>query len=172
MQKTFSSKIGYLPKLKLHHLTVSDDTLKIFAEEGDKSIYNQRFIIAVSSSITWRGGTVSLGNNSAYITFSKERMKQLDVHLDDTITFTLEKDTSKYGFEVPIEFEEVLRQDPHAKQRFERIRMGLQRAVIYQIIQYKSEAKRIEKSIFFLENLKISPEGETTMRHILGKDLP
>ena len=156
----------------MHHITVTDDVLREFAEEGAKSIYNQRFNVTVNGSISWKGGTVSLGNNSAYIAFSKQRMKKLGVHLGDTVEVTLEKDNSKYGFDVPEEFEEVLRQDPEAKQQFEELRMGIQRAVIYLVIQYKSSEKRIEKSLFFLENLKKSPRGKTTMRHILGKDLP
>jgi hypothetical protein len=50
--------------------------------------------------------------------------------------------------------------------------MGFQRNIIYMIIQYKTSEKRIEKSLFFLENLKKSIEEETTMRNILGKELP
>lgn len=172
MQKTFTSKIDHLPKLKMHHITVEDTILEEFATEADASIYNQRFIVTVNGKVTWRGGTVSLGNNSAYIAFSKARMKELDVHLGDTVEVSLEKDTSKYGFDVPEEFEEVLRQDPEAKRRFEALRMGIQRAVIYIVLQLKSSEKRIEKSFFLMDNLKRSPEGATTMRHILGKDLP
>ena len=99
-------------------------------------------------------------------------MKELNVHAGDTVEVNLIKDNSKYGFEVPEEFEEVLRQDPEAKQQFEVLRLGLQRAIIYLVIQYKTSEKRIEKSLFFIENLKKSQNGETTMRHILGKDLP
>ena len=88
MQKTFDSKIDYLPKLKLHHVTVSNKILKEFAGEEAKSIYNQRFIITINNEITWRGGTVSLGNNTAYITLSKERMKSLGAHLGDTVQIT------------------------------------------------------------------------------------
>ena len=172
MQKTFDSKIDYLPKLKLHHVTVSNKILKEFAGEEAKSIYNQRFIITINNEITWRGETVSLGNNTAYITLSKERMKSLGAHLGDTVQITLELDKSKYGFDVPEEFEELLRQDDQANALFHALRMGLQRAIIYRVIQYKSSDKRLEKSLFFLENLKKSPKGETTMRHIIGKDLP
>jgi hypothetical protein len=50
--------------------------------------------------------------------------------------------------------------------------MGFQRGIIYLVIQIKSSDKKIEKSIFFLENLKRTPKGDETMRHILGKDLP
>lgn len=156
----------------MHHITVTDEILKAFASDQDKSIYNQRFIVTINGKETWRGGTVSLGDHSAYITFSGERMKALGVVEGDSVDVTLKKDTSKYGFDVPEEFTELLNQDSEARRRFDNLTMGLQRAIIYRIIQYKSSEKRIEKSIFFLENLKRSIEGETNMRHIIGKDLP
>jgi uncharacterized protein YdeI (YjbR/CyaY-like superfamily) len=84
----------------------------------------------------------------------------------------LEKDTSEYGFIVPEEFEEVLRQDDHASAVFLALPKGTRRAIIYLVLQIKSSDKRIEKSIFFLDNLKKAPVGKLTMRHILGKDLP
>jgi antitoxin component of MazEF toxin-antitoxin module len=170
MTQSFTSKVDYLEKLKLHHLTVSDEVLTSTDDGSSKSIYNQRFIITVNNAVTWRGGTVALGNQSAYITISKERMKQLDVHVGDEVKVTIEKDQSKYGFEVPEEFEEVLRQDEDAKKRFDQLRMGLQRAIIYLVIQYKTVDKRIEKSMFFMENLKNAPIGNENMRHILGKE--
>ncbi|HIP32236.1 MAG TPA: hypothetical protein EYG86_05705, partial [Crocinitomicaceae bacterium] len=75
----------------------------------------------------------------------------------------------KYGFDVPEEFEELLRQDDIARERFESLSMGKRRSIIYLILQVKSSQKRIEKSIFLLENLKRAPVGKETMRHVLGK---
>lgn len=49
---------------------------------------------------------------------------------------------------------------------------GKRRAIIYLVIQLKSSEKRIDKSLFFIENLKRAPIGKETMRHALGKDLP
>ena len=155
----------------MSYISVSDDVLQEFMEEGDQLLYNQRFNVTVNDQITWQGGTVSLGNNTAYITFSKARMKKIGVGLGDTVTVHLEKNRSEYGFEVPEEFEEVLRQDRFANERFNALTKGTRRAVIYIVLQLKSSQKRIEKSIFLMENLKRAPE-KATMRHILGKDLP
>ena len=155
----------------MSYISVSDDVLQEFMEEGDQLLYNQRFNVTVNDQITWQGGTVSLGNNTAYITFSKARMKKIGVGLGDTVTAHLEKNRSEYGFEVPEEFEEVLRQDRFANERFNALTKGTRRAVIYIVLQLKSSQKRIEKSIFLMENLKRAPE-KATMRHILGKDLP
>lgn len=172
MKIVFQSKIELLDKLKLHHITVTEEQLLKFKKEGEVgSIYNQRFIITVND-VSWQGGTVSLGNNSAYITFSKARMKEAGVIPGDVVSVELELDTSKYGFEVPEEFEEVLKQDDKARCRFESLTLGKQRAIIYIVVQLKSSQKRIEKSLFLMENLKRAPKDNITMRHVLGKDLP
>jgi len=173
MKPKFKSKIEYLDKLKMHHIIVTDTILNTHKTANDKgSLYNQRFKITVNDTVTWQGGSVSLGNNTAYIALSKARMKELDVLLGDEVEVYLERDHSKYGFDVPEEFTEVLNQDPEGKERFESMTMGKQRAIIYLVIQIKSSQKKIEKTIFFLENLKRAPKGEETMRHVLGKDLP
>ena len=172
MKYAFTSKIELLEKLKLRHITVSKEILeKFWTEDDNGSLYNQRFIITLNDTIQWQAGSVSLGNNTAYITVSTERMKQLQVDLLDTVNVELERDFSEYGFDVPIEFEEVLNQDSDGKKRFDSLTLGKRRATIYLVIQVKSSDKRIEKSIAILENLKRAPQGKETMRHILGKDL-
>lgn len=171
MSATFTSTIEHLDKLNMSYISVSDEILESFMEEGDKLLYNQRFDVTINDQVTWQGGTVSLGNNMAYITFSKARMKKIGVQLGDTVTVHLEKNRSEYGFDVPEEFEEVLRQDSHANERFSKLSKGARRAIIYLVLQIKSSEKRIEKSIFLMENLKRAPE-KVTMRHLLGKDLP
>lgn len=169
MIKTFSSKIAYLDKLKMHYITVHDDVLEAFVEDGE-FLYNQRFYITLNDVITWQAGTVSLGNNAAYITLSKARMKTLDVHYGDEVEVRLKKDSSEFGFDVPEEFTEVLRQDPEGNERFRAMPKGKQRGIIYLVLQVKSSDKRIEKSLFFIENLKRAPKGKETMRHLLGKE--
>ncbi len=172
MKQSFDSKIELLEKLKLRYITVSKEILeKFWTKEDEGSIFNQRFIITLNDSVQWQAGSVSLGNNEAYITVSADRMKKLKVDLGDTVKVTLERDFSEYGFEVPIEFEEVLNQDSIGKQQFDSLSLGKRRATIYLVLQVKSSDKRIEKSIIILENLKRAPIGKETMRHILGKDL-
>ena len=172
MKLTFDSKIEHLDKLKLNYITVPKDQLeKSFDKEKDASLYNQRFTIEINKKVSWRGGSVVLGEEKAYITFSKQRMKEAEVDLGDVVAVELEKDNSEYGFDVPQEWIAAIEQDPMAKEMFEELTMGRRRSIIYLVIQYKTVEKRIERSLFFLENLKRSPRGKTTMRHILGKDL-
>ncbi len=167
----FKSKIHYLEKLKLHHIVISDKTLDTFVNKDNKSKYNQRFKITLNDNVTWQAGSTSLGNQRAYITISKARMKKLDIHLNDEVNVRLELDTSIYGFDIPEEFTAVLDQDDHAKMLFEGMTKGKQRAIIYIVLQLKSRDKRIEKTLFLMENLKRAPVGKATMRNLLGKDL-
>lgn len=171
MKLTFDSKIDYLDKLRLHYITVDEAVLlQFFTSEDSGSHFNQRFRIWINDSVTWQGGTVNLGNHQSYISFSGARMKQIGVAKGDTVSVTLERDYSEYGFDVPEEFEELLRQDTQAKERFEKLSMGTRRAIIYMIIQLKSSEKRLQKSIFLMGNLKRAPVGNETMRHIIGKE--
>lgn len=172
MHPPFLSKIEYLEKLKLHYVSVSEEILSQYQTDDDTgSVFNQRFEITINDALSWKAGSVSLGNRTAYITLSKARMKKLGVLPGDTVSVHLEKDTSKYGMDVPEEFEELLRQDDLAKERFESLSMGMQRAVIYIVAQLKSSQKRIDKSLFLMDNLKNAPVGNETMRHILGKNV-
>ncbi len=173
MKISFKSRIERLDYLKLNHITVAEAQLLQFRKDSEhSSVYNQRFIITINDKVTWREGSVSLGDNKAYITISTARMKKVFAVLGDIVQVELERDDSKYGFDVPEEFEEVLNQDVEAKHQFESLTLGKQRAIIYLVIQLKSSQKRIEKSLFFMENLKRAPKGQVTMRHVLGKDLP
>ncbi|MCR9172752.1 MAG: YdeI/OmpD-associated family protein [bacterium] len=172
METPFQSKIDYLEKLKLHYISVSEELLQQFhTPEDTGSVFNQRFLVTINDEVSWRAGSVSLGNREAYITLSKARMKKLGVDKGDSVSVLLKKDTSKYGMDVPEEFEELLRQDNEARKRFEALTMGVQRASIYIIAQLKSSQKRIDKSVFLMENLKKAPAGKETMRHILGKEI-
>lgn len=170
MKVEFSCSIDRLDKLKLHYLEVPEAKLRELADVKTKSVYNQRVEVTVNDQLTWKGGTVSLGNGNAYITISAARMKQLGTNPGDKVYVTLCRDDSEFGFDVPLEFSEVLRQDREANVRFEQLTRSFQRYIIYMVIQYKTEDKRIEKSLFYLENLKRAPTEGLTMRHILGKE--
>lgn len=168
----FTSKIHYNPKLRQHFFVIEKAVLENFHTPDDESLFSKRFEVTVNNKVNWRGGSMVLGEGRSYISISKSRMKELDVVLDDEITIELKKDNSEFGMDVPPEFQEVLAQDNVAKARFSDLTMGTQRATIYLVNKLKTSEKRIEKSIFLLENLKKAPKNNVTMRHILGKDLP
>lgn len=169
---TFTSRVGYLGKLKMHYLTVPKSILLELNDGQNKSLYNQRVNVSVNNGEAWKAGTVALGDETAYITFSNKRLKEANVKEGDIVEVHISVDHSEFGFDVPEEWRFALEQDEIAQQRFSELSKGFQRAIIYLVLQVKSSDKKIEKSLFYLENLKRSPLQKTTMRHILGKDLP
>ena len=166
----FDSRIGYLEKLKLFYVRIPSEVLLQSKSKKDKSTINQRFRITLNNDISWLAGSVALHDGDAYITVSKSRMRKLNVDLGSMVLVKLEKDNSEFGIDVPEEFIELLNQDKEANRRFYSLTKGKQRATIYLVTQLKSSDKRIEKSLFLLNNIKNAPEKNTTMRHILGKE--
>lgn len=165
----FESIVATVDKLRMYCVLIPDDVLIELNDGQEKGRYNQRVIICVNQQIEWQGGVVAYGDGYGYVTLSKARMKQLDVVEGETVQVMLRKDTSEYGHEFPVELQEIFRQDAEARQRFEALTPGKQRTVIYYILQSKSSDKRIEKSLFYMENLKMAPKGKETIRMIFGK---
>lgn len=88
------------------------------------------------------------------IMFSKSKQKELGIFPNDYFKMQFFEDTSKYGVEVPEEFEAVLLSDYDAYQIFESFTKGKQRGIIYMIKKFKNAQKRIDKSLVLCENLK------------------
>lgn len=88
------------------------------------------------------------------IMFSKEKQKNLGLHLNDYFDMQLFEDSSKYGVDMPEELDALLLSDYDAYQIFESLTKGKQRSIIYGIIRFKNSQKRIDKALFVCENLK------------------
>lgn len=164
----FTTTISRVEKLKMYCILVPESLLIELNDGLEKGRYNKRVIVSVNKTIEWQGGLVAFGNGLGYIALSKERLAKLKAEEGDTISVELQKDYSKYGHEFPDELKEVLAQDEQAKKRFDGLTPGKQRTIIYYILQNKSSDKRIEKSLLFMENLKLCPIGKETMRLLFG----
>jgi hypothetical protein len=86
--------------------------------------------------------------------FSKNKQKQLGLLPNDSFQLQFFEDTSKYGVEVPEEFEAVLLSDYDAYEIFESFTKGKQRGIIYMITRFKDSQKKIDKTLILCENLK------------------
>lgn len=86
--------------------------------------------------------------------FSKNKQKELGLLSNDYFQLQLFQDTSKYGVEVPEEFEAVMLSDHEAFQIFESFTKGKQRGIIYMITRFKDSQKKIDKTLVLCENLK------------------
>lgn len=99
-------------------------------------------------------GAIQKRNSNYYMTFGKRYQKELGVFPNDYFQLQFFEDDSKYGVEVPEEFEAVLESDPEAYQIFESFTRGKQRGLIYGIARYKNRLIRIDKTLMICENLK------------------
>jgi hypothetical protein len=89
-----------------------------------------------------------------YILLNREVCKKLNLHLNDDIEVTLEKDESKYGMPLSEEMQEVFFSDPEGSELFHQLTPGKQRSLIHLVNKYKSSQLRIEKSFVILYHLK------------------
>src|SRR5206468_4366758 len=79
---------------------------------------------------------------------------KLGLSVGNTVEVLLERDESKYGFPMPKEFAEVLRQDPEGSAMFEALTPGNQRMMLMLIDHNKDVDRRITRSLAGLELLK------------------
>jgi len=108
------------------------------------------------------------GNGSNYIMLSKEKFKKFKLNYDDIYRIELIKDESEYGMPMPEELEEVLKQDPEGKTRFDHLSTGKQRNIIYYTSKIKSAQLREERAWLFINNLKKEVKGKERVPNILG----
>ncbi|MEJ8803540.1 YdeI/OmpD-associated family protein [Pontibacter sp. H249] len=160
--KTHIDKLAHL--IGMHYLEVPQDVVQ---QLGGK--YNVRLLCTVNDSLTFQGGLVALGNGCGYISINTKRLKQLALQAGSEVWVKLEKDTSKYGMDVPEELEELLLQDPEGRRRFDNLTPGRQRYIIHYVAGVKSSQLRIDRAILLIENLKKLPMGKESFREMLGK---
>lgn len=149
----------------MHYLFIPAEVLKKMG-----GIRSGRWICDIGHGIRFQCGPVSLGDGDAYITLSKARMKKAVLKAGDEVEVRLEKDLSKYGMEMAEELSELLKQDTEGNRRFQALKPGMQRYILYYILQVKNPVLRMERSVMLISNLKETTEGRETFRAILGKD--
>ena len=168
-QIKYNSEIHRLDKLKLFYIKVPAEIISQLNGKFEKGKLNHRVVITINNQINWQGGIVALGDGMGYITLSTARMKQLSVYLKDKVNVSLKLDTSEHGFDVPEELAELLKQDIEGNRRFELLKHGMQRYIIYYIIQVKSSEKRLDRALLLINNLKLTIEGKEEFKTLLGK---
>jgi hypothetical protein len=165
----FITSIDYLSNLRLHFLIIPSEILTTINKGEEKGKFNQRVIVRVNDTIEWQGGIVALKDGDGYISFSGSRMKKLGLERFDEVNVELKLDDSEFGHEFPEELEELFIQDPAVKERFQMMTKGKQRTIIYYILQAKSSDKRLERTVLYMNNLKLIAPGKETMSAILRK---
>lgn len=146
-----------------HTFIVPDAIANSFINSGYK-----RVIVVLTfndNTITFHAALQKY-HNQYHITFNKQNQKTLGVTSTDYFIASLTPDNSKYGVEMPEEFEAVLQSDLDALRIFESLTDGKKRILIYYILKIKNSQNRIDKALLITENLK---RGIRDQRELIRK---
>lgn len=134
-----------------HSIIVPDQIAVPFIEQGHSRV---RVKATFETKTIEFFAAVRKYNDQFTMMFSKSKQKELGLLPNDYFQIQFFEDTSKYGVEVPEEFEAVLLSDYEAYQIFESFTKGKQRGIIYMITRFKDSQKKIDKTLVLCENLK------------------
>lgn len=126
-----------------------------------------RLLCSVNGFPSFHCGLVAFGNGRGYITINKKRLKEYYLSIGDKILLELKHDHSKYGVEVPEEFEVLLEQDREGATLFESLTDGQKRYLINYVGSVKSSQLKIDRAIMLINNLKTMP-SKFDFRYLLG----
>ncbi|WP_106793333.1 YdeI/OmpD-associated family protein [Aquimarina sp. Aq78] len=134
-----------------HSIIVPDKIAQYLIEEGHKRVIVE--ITFNTLSVRFHAALQKWKSNYL-ITFNKQNQKKLGVFPTDFFKVALHEDTTKYGVEMPEEFDAVLQSDLEALDIFESLTDGKKRSLIYYILKIKNSQSRIDKALIITENLK------------------
>ncbi|MGD1945486.1 MAG: YdeI/OmpD-associated family protein [Croceivirga sp.] len=134
-----------------HNLIIPNNIAQPFIEAGHsrvkvKATFTDRSITFFAALRRYHGQFTMM--------FSKNKQKALGLLPEDYFQLQFFEDNSKYGVDVPEEFEAVMLTDYDAYQIFESFTKGKQRGIIYMITRFKNAQKKIDKTLILCENLK------------------
>ncbi|TNE78834.1 MAG: hypothetical protein EP332_13070 [Bacteroidetes bacterium] len=89
-----------------------------------------------------------------FITITNAYQKKLGWQHGMEVTVQLEADTSEYQMNSCEEFEEVMAQDPEAKDAFDALTPGKRRGLLHHISSAKSSQVRINRALNIAERVK------------------
>ena len=148
----FTANISRFEDSETHWTSIIKIPDNIFIEMI-KIAPNKRIVCTLNNELTFHCGMLPK-KDYHYIMLSKERIKTLNLDINNEFLVEIVADKSEFGANLSEEFQEVLELDPAAKILFNRLTSGKQRSIIYLISKTKSSQLRIEKSFVLLEHLK------------------
>jgi hypothetical protein len=162
----FRAPVRVFHDYPMHYLEVPPKVVKAL---GGK--FRLRLICTLNGRHSFHCGLMALGGGSGYLTLSRQRMAEIGARPGDSLRVALRVDESKYGMEMPREFREVLRQDREGRKRFEALKPGKQRTILYHVAGTKDVDRRIDRSLRLVENLKRLPLGKESIPGIFGRPI-
>ncbi|MFN6962256.1 MAG: DUF1905 domain-containing protein [Pyrinomonadaceae bacterium] len=133
-----------------HFIPVSRETGERFPALDGKS---RRVVCTLNGKETFQCALMPTGGGF-YIMVNKAVRSRLGIFHGHEVAVELRPDESKYGLEMPEEFEEVLRQDPAADRLFHALTPGKQRSLIWLVAKGKDVDLRIHRALIAAEHLK------------------
>lgn len=127
---------------------------------------NKRILCAINNNLKFHCGMLPK-KTFHYIMLSKEKMKILNLKINDEIQVEIFPDTSTFGMDICEQLQEVLMSDIEGKILFEQLTSGKKRSIIYLISKTKNAQLRIEKSFVLVEHLKRN-KGKVDFRMYQG----
>jgi hypothetical protein len=161
MKKPFQSRIEQFEgNLWGLHFKISHDLAEQFL-----SLKHKRVIVEVNGCEPFRAGIMFLNSGLRFININKRFCKTHDLSLGSRIEGTLSPDESKYGMEMPEEFEIALTMEPEADRYFHALTPGKMRNLIYFCNQTKSSDIRSRRAWVVCNHL-ISHRGEVDFKDL------
>lgn len=146
----FKGLVSKFPKgLWSYNIIVTDEVRGAFKKQNIK-----RFICTIDNHPPFHAAFMAQNKGEFFIKLNEEKMKKFGLQLGQEVYVKLVEDNSKYGMELPIEFEEVLLSDVEGAQFFEKLTPGKQRSLIYMVAKVKSSDIKITKALTILDHLK------------------
>lgn len=126
-----------------------------------KASGNKRVIVSFNDSYKVHAAILYRKALGHFIMLSKKHLKALNLEVGSEVRVSVRIDDTKYQFECPEVFEEVMRTDPEAFEIFEKLTPGGQRSILAMIASVTNTDKQIDRALKVAELLK---QGVTNFR--------
>lgn len=145
-----------------HRIIIPKNVAENFLENNDR-----RVVCTINNNIIIHAALMP-ADGDYFIMINKSIRKKLSISEGSALQIELEKDTSKYGMEMPNEFQEMLDQESDAFDYFSKLTPGKQRTLIHLVGKVKNTDSRVRKSLAITEHLKES-KGEIDFKKLNEK---
>lgn len=115
---------------------------------------HRRYMVKINDHEPFHGGAMPDGQGSWFYTLNKQQVKDFGLDIGDEVEVTLEKDLSRFGMPMPMEFEELFIQDVEGGGHFEKLTPGKQRNLIYIVNNVKNPDIKLRRALVIVDHLK------------------
>lgn len=143
----------------MHYIIPENEVVDFFSKDG-----NKRILCKLNDQIEFHCAILRKKDKSYFINVGMIICKKLKIGEGSKVTAVFSEDNSMYQFEIPEEFQEVLKLDDDANNIFQTLTDGNKRGLIYLVNQVKNSDKRIDRALKIAERLK---NGVTSPKIIL-----